>query len=146
MKILIQRVLNAQVQINTKVHSSIQSGLLLFICFEQQDTDLSLTKAIDKIISLRLFEDHNKKMNLNTNQVDKEILAVSQFTLSWSGEKGNRPSFEKSMSPDKAKEMYLSFLSLLRSKLNRELKSGIFGADMKIQSTNDGPVTFLLSF
>lgn len=146
MKILIQRVQDAQVQINTKVHSSIQGGLLLYICFEQQDTDLSSTKAIDKIISLRLFEDQNKKMNLNINQVDKEILAVSQFTLSWGGEKGNRPSFEKSMSPDKAKEMYLSFLSLLKSKLNRELKSGVFGADMKIQSTNDGPVTFLLSF
>lgn len=146
MKILIQRVLEANVQIESQIHSKIDTGLLIYICFEQNDSILLASKVVDKIVSLRLFADTNGKMNLNVNQMNQEVLIISQFTLSWSGDKGNRPSFERSMNPSDAKNFYDTFLQELDSKLNTQLQSGIFLADMKVSSTNDGPVTFFLSF
>lgn len=146
MKILIQRVLSASVHISNQEYSSIKNGLLLYICFEQEDTQEIVDKSIKKITSLRIFEDEQRRMNLNINQKKEDILLVSQFTLSWSGVKGNRPSFERSMAPLKAKEMYSYYFLKLKDHLNGDLKDGQFGADMKIQSINDGPVTFFLSF
>ena len=99
MKIVVQRVQNASVSVESEVIGAIESGLLLLVCFEQGDTDDALTKAIDKITKLRIFDDAEGKMNLDIPQVKGEILSVSQFTLSWDGTGGHRPSFEKSMPP-----------------------------------------------
>jgi D-tyrosyl-tRNA(Tyr) deacylase len=145
MKILIQRVLSASVEIDGLTHSEIDQGLLLYVCFESSDIKESIDKAIRKIISLRIFEDDNGKMNQNILQKKYSIMSVSQFTLSWNGSGGNRPSFENSMKPDQAASYYNQFNEVLRQSVD-SVKSGKFGADMKVCSKNDGPVTFFLSF
>jgi len=146
MKLLVQRVNEASVTIEGSIFSQISSGLLLYICFERGDSDQTIAKAIKKITALRVFEDDKQKMNLSIKDLELELLAVSQFTLSWDGQKGNRPSFEKSLEPNAANERYEQFCKLLNSELNNKVKLGKFGADMKISSINDGPVTFFLSF
>ncbi len=145
MKIVVQRVQEASVTVDEEVIGSISNGLLLLVCFEQGDNDDSLNKAIDKITKLRIFDDGDGKMNLDIQAVNGEVLSVSQFTLSWDGSGGHRPSFEKSMPPQEARLKYALF--------NRELKArglrvqeGKFGAFMKVSLVNDGPVTFLLQF
>lgn len=145
MKVLIQRILNAQVEIENKVFSSINKGLLIYICFEAEDKLESIDKAVDKILALRIFEDNKGKMNQSILEKKLSILSVSQFTLSWNGMGGNRPSFTNSMEPTKAKAFYLHFNDKLRANAV-DIKPGIFGAEMKVNSTNDGPVTFFLSF
>lgn len=146
MKVLIQRVQEATVLINSQIHSKIDHGLLLYLCLESNDSVVEVEKAVKKIVALRIFEDSQGKMNESLNISKKEVLLVSQFTLSWSGEKGNRPSFEGSMKPDKAKLLYHTFIDKLSSEVDSEVKTGQFGADMKIHSVNDGPVTFFLNF
>lgn len=146
MKLLIQRVHEASVKINNKIHSQIDEGLLVYLCFEADDPLDSVPKASKKICSLRIFEDENSKMNLSVNQIGGDVLLVSQFTLSWSGDKGNRPNFEKSMHPKKAQEYYDIFCQNLKNELNKDLKTGVFGANMKVSSINNGPVTFFLNF
>ncbi len=146
MKVLIQRVLNASVNINKEKYSSIGKGLLLYLCFEKNDNQEISKNAINKIISLRIFEDDMGKMNLNINQKKLDILIVSQFTLSWMGKKGNRPSFEGSMEPSKAQIMFEDICKSFEKKVLGQVNKGQFGADMKVESTNDGPVTFFLSF
>ncbi len=146
MKLLVQRVSTASVTIEGSTFSQISRGLLLYICFEKDDNEQTIAKAIKKIVALRVFEDDKQRMNLSIKDLELEILAVSQFTLSWDGQKGNRPSFEKSLEPNAAREMYEQFCKLLNSELNNNVKQGKFGADMKISSINDGPVTFFLSF
>ena len=105
----------------------------------------SIDSAIKKIISLRIFEDANGRMNKNILEVNGEVLSISQFTLSWDGRKGNRPSFDLSMSPEQAKLFYHLFNQNMQ-KSGVKIQTGIFGADMKVESINDGPVTFHLSF
>lgn len=145
MKIVVQRVQEASVTVDGEIIGAISNGLLLLVCFEQGDNDESLNKAIDKITKLRIFDDGDGKMNLDIQAVNGEVLSVSQFTLSWDGSGGHRPSFEKSMPPQEARLKYALF--------NRELKArglrvqeGKFGAFMKVSLVNDGPVTFLLQF
>lgn len=145
MKVVVQRVQEASVAVDNEVIGAIKSGILLLVCFEQGDDDDSLNRAIDKITKLRIFDDPEGKMNLDIQAVEGEILSVSQFTLSWDGTGGHRPSFEKSMPPQEARLKYALF--------NRELKNrgfkvqeGKFGAFMKVALVNDGPVTFLLQF
>lgn len=123
----------------------IHNGYLLYVCFVKNDSEKQLEDAVRKILNLRIFEDSNGKMNQNITQIRGSILSISQFTLSWDGKKGNRPSFDQSMSPNLASQLY--------SKFNRSLglnglpvETGIFGADMKVHSINDGPVTFILEF
>ena len=118
----------------------------LYICFEKDDNDQTIAKAIKKIVALRVFEDDNERMNLSIRDLKLELLAISQFTLSWDGQKGNRPSFEKSLEPKMAIQRYEQFCEQLNNELNNRVKLGKFGADMKISSINDGPVTFFLSF
>lgn len=145
MKVLIQRVISAKVIVDNHCISQIDKGLLLYVCLEIGDTYETLSQMAYKISKLRVFEDSFGKMNLNIEQVSGEILSISQFTLSWSGEKGHRPSFEKSMPPAQAKLYYSQFNTLLTDEYKLSMKKGIFGADMKIESINDGPVTFQLA-
>ncbi len=145
MKIVIQRVLEAQVCVEGEVVGAIGAGMLLFVCFEQGDDETSLAKAIDKIVKLRIFDDPQGKMNLDIASVKGEVLSVSQFTLSWDGGGGHRPSFEKSMPPQEARLKYALFNRELRNK-GLIVKEGKFGAFMKVSLINDGPVTFSLSF
>jgi D-tyrosyl-tRNA(Tyr) deacylase len=145
MKIVIQRVQEASVSVDAEVVGSIKIGLLLLVCFEQGDTDEGLSKAVDKISKLRIFDDSDGKMNLDIGSIKGEILSVSQFTLSWDGSGGHRPSFEKSMPPQEARLKYALFNRELRQK-GITVKEGRFGAFMKVSLINDGPVTFLLEF
>jgi D-tyrosyl-tRNA(Tyr) deacylase len=145
MKIVVQRVQEASVSVDSEVIGSIKVGLLLLVCFEQGDTDEALSKAVDKISKLRIFDDSEGKMNLDIQSVKGEILSVSQFTLSWDGTGGHRPSFEKSMPPQEARLKYALFNRELRNK-GTIVKEGRFGAFMKVSLINDGPVTFLLEF
>ena len=145
MKIVIQRVLSARVSVEEEVTGEIQKGLLLFVCFEQGDTRDILPRATERIAKLRCFNDAEGKMNLNIQQAQGEILSVSQFTLSWDGTGGHRPSFEKSQHPGEARLMWAEFNKLLR---NQELtvREGRFGCEMRVDIVNDGPVTFVMNF
>lgn len=145
MKIVVQRVLEASVTVDQEIVGEIKHGLLLLVCFEQGDNDETLNKAVDKISKLRIFDDPNGKMNLDLKAVNGEILSVSQFTLSWDGTGGHRPSFEKSMPPQEARLKYALFNRELRNR-GFTVKEGTFGAYMKVSLLNDGPVTFVLNF
>lgn len=145
MKIVVQRVQEASVSVDNEVIGAIGSGLLLLVCFEQGDDDEALNKAIDKISKLRIFDDAEGKMNLDITAAKGEILSVSQFTLSWDGTGGHRPSFEKSMIPQEARLKYALFNRELRNR-GFTVKEGKFGAFMKVALVNDGPVTFILNF
>lgn len=145
MKALIQRVLSAKVEVDSKCIGEIQYGLLVYICFESHDTFEILETMAMKISKLRIFEDDQNKMNKNVSEVSGSILSVSQFTLSWDGKKGHRPSFEKSMTPNEAKVFYKKFNDRLQE-FQIPIAKGSFGANMKVTSINDGPVTFFLEF
>jgi D-aminoacyl-tRNA deacylase len=145
MKIVIQRAQSAQVTVDDEIVGSIKAGLLILVCFEQADDDACIAKAIEKISKLRIFDDESGKMNLDIQAVQGEILSISQFTLSWDGSGGHRPSFEKSMPPQEARLKYALFNRDLRSK-GISVKEGKFGAFMKVSLINDGPVTFFLNF
>lgn len=145
MKLVVQRVQDSKVSVDEEVVGEIRTGLLLLVCFEQGDSDETLQKAVDKIVKLRIFDDENGKMNLDVTQVKGEILSVSQFTLSWDGSGGHRPSFEKSMAPQEARLKYALFNRELRAR-GLNVQEGKFGAFMKVSLINDGPVTFILQF
>lgn len=145
MKLVVQRVQDSKVSVDEEVVGEIRTGLLLLVCFEQGDSDETLQKAVDKIVKLRIFDDENGKMNLDVTQVKGEILSVSQFTLSWDGSGGHRPSFEKSMAPQEARLKYALFNRELRAR-GLNVQEGKFGAFMKVSLVNDGPVTFILQF
>ncbi len=144
MKCVLQRVLKAKCIVDGDEISSISKGYVLFTCFEKGDGNKQIEKAVHKILNLRIFDDEDGKMNLNLIDVKGEILHISQFTLSWNGKKGHRPSFEKSMP---AQEANLKFEIMTREfQKSATCKKGVFGADMKIVLENDGPVTFHLEF
>ncbi len=145
MKLIIQRVKKAKVTVDLESMGEIGAGLLVYVCFENEDRMETIELAIQKIINLRIFEDSDKKMNLNILQGTKQILSISQFTLSWDGRKGHRPSFDKSMPPNQAKIFYRKFNDRLQE-LDIKLQKGVFGAEMLVESTGDGPVSFFLNF
>ncbi|MFT6630362.1 MAG: D-tyrosyl-tRNA(Tyr) deacylase [Bacteriovoracaceae bacterium] len=145
MKVLIQRIKEAQVKVEDKVIASVAHGYLLYVCFEEQDTMDTIDTSLHKILNLRIFEDLDGKMNKNISQVNGSVLSVSQFTLSWDGRKGHRPSFDKSMQPNKAKIFYRTFNDKLEAG-GINVEKGKFGAEMEVYSINDGPVTFHLEF
>lgn len=145
MKVVIQRVQKASVEVENDIVGDISTGMLLLVCFEMGDDDEALHKAVEKISKLRIFDDADGKMNLDIHAVKGEILSVSQFTLSWDGSGGHRPSFEKSMPPQEARLKYALFNRELRNK-GINVREGKFGAFMKVSLINDGPVTFLLNF
>ncbi len=144
MKVVIQRALESSVISNGILTGKINKGMVILICFESRDQEQQIQKCVDKILSLRIFEDENRKMNYNVTQVNGEILIISQFTLAWNGQKGNRPSFDQSMEPSKAEVFFEKTIKLLSEKI--KVEQGIFGADMKVSLINDGPVTFHLEF
>jgi D-tyrosyl-tRNA(Tyr) deacylase len=146
MKIVVQRVVSARVEVDLANVGNITKGLLLLVCLEAGDDDKKISKAVEKIAKLRIFEDENGKMNLDVIQAQAQILSVSQFTLAWTGEGGNRPSFENAMQPAMAQLLWQKFNRLLEERLGQNIETGKFGAEMKIFMIGDGPVTFSLDF
>lgn len=142
-KIVVQRVKSSSVTINNEVYSKINSGLMLLFGVEKNDTEDFLDFMVHKILNLRIFNDENGKMNLSIKDIQGEILVVSQFTLAGDCKKGLRPSFDNAMQPDIANEYYGKFVSKLKES-NLKIETGVFGADMKVELINDGPVTFIL--
>ena len=143
MKCLIQRVSHASVTINGEVYSKIEKGILALLGVEKGDLYENAQKLADKIINLRIFEDENGKMNKSLNDINGEMLIVSQFTLCGDCKKGTRPSFDKAETPQKANELYEEFVNIVKN-AKILVGTGKFGAKMDVELVNDGPVTFLL--
>lgn len=143
MKIVVQRVKHASVTIDGAVHGKTEQGFLLLVGIKDEDTEEVAEKMAEKISKLRIFTDENDKMNLSIQQIHGSILSISQFTLYADCHKGNRPSFTGAGKPDMAEPLYLYFNEQLR-KLGIHTEEGIFGADMKVELLNDGPVTIIL--
>ena len=143
MKVLIQRVLNANVVVDEKEISKIDKGYLLLVGIEKNDNKSVAEYLAKKTANLRIFEDENGKMNLSIVDVGGQILAVSQFTLAGNTSCGNRPGFDTAEKPELAKPLYEYFTECLKS-FDIDVKCGIFQADMKVGLVNDGPVTFML--
>lgn len=144
MKAVIQRVTQASVTINGVVKSEIKSGLLVLLGVTHEDTKEDIEWLSNKIIGLRIFGDAQGAMNLSVGDIDGDILVISQFTLFASTKKGNRPSFLQAARPEHAVPMYEEFVSTLSRKRNKSTYTGEFGADMKVQLINDGPVTIVI--
>lgn len=143
MKTVIQRVTSASVTIDGKINGKIGTGFLVLAGVCDADTEAEAEKMAAKIAKMRVFEDAAGKMNLSLDQVNGEILSISQFTLYADCHKGNRPSFDKAGKPEHAKRLYLYFNEALR-KHGLHVEEGIFAADMKVELLNDGPVTICL--
>lgn len=144
MRFVIQRVAEASVKIDDAIYSEIQKGFLVLVGVEETDTKEDADWLCSKLISMRIFSDADDKMNLSLQDVNGDVLLVSQFTLFASTKKGNRPSFIKSAKPDIAIPLYEYCIQQLSSLLNKPIKTGQFGADMKVSLVNDGPVTILM--
>lgn len=143
MKFVIQRVTNASVKVDGKVVGKIDKGYMVLIGIKQDDTILEADYLVKKLINLRVFEDQNGKMNLALKDVGGELLLISQFTLYGDCSDGNRPSFIEAARPDKANELYEYIISKCKEKVEK-VETGIFGADMKVELLNDGPVTIII--
>lgn len=143
MKAVIQRVLKAELRVDGELISKIDKGMVVFLGVGVGDSEVEVEKIGKKISKLRIFEDENEKMNLSIKDVGGEILLVSQFTLYGDCTHGNRPSFIMAERPDRANELYLKMKEFLISE-EIPIQTGIFGADMKIDVLNDGPVTILI--
>ncbi len=141
MRVIIQRVSEASVEIEGKVKSKINKGMVILAGFENEDSDEDIAWMVKKIVHLRIFDDENGVMNLSIKDVGGEILTVSQFTLHASTKKGNRPSYIKAAKPGISIPLYEKFVTILEETLEKEVKTGEFGAYMKVQLINDGPVT-----
>ena len=141
MRTVLQRVSKASVTVDGKVISSIENGLLVLLGVEDADTQEDIDWLTSKIVNLRIFNDENDVMNCSVQDVNGDIIVVSQFTLHAQTKKGNRPSYIKAAKPDFAVPMYEKFVQVLERKLGRKVGTGVFGADMKVELLNDGPVT-----
>lgn len=144
MRLVIQRVTNAAITIDGKQHTAIGNGLLLLLGIATDDTTEDADKLSKKIPALRIFNDENGQMNRSVADMGGEILVVSQFTLYGDASKGNRPSFIHAARPEQAIPLYEYFLKKIKEGSSCTLKTGVFGADMKISLTNDGPVTIIM--
>ena len=143
MRAVIQRVNSASVEVDKKIISKINQGLLIFLGIHFSDSEKDLDWLVKKIVGLRIFSDENEKMNLSISDVDGEILIISQFTLFASTKKGNRPSFLLAAKPEKAIPLYQLFIDKMEKETSKKIATGIFGADMKIL-LDDGPVTIII--
>ena len=143
MKIVIQRVANAQVEVEKKVVGKIGKGFLVLVGVTHEDTKENADYLVKKLCKLRVFTDENDKMNLSLKDVNGELLIVSQFTLYANCKDGNRPSFVEAAKPEQANELYEYFCSECE-KNDIKVEKGIFGADMKVSLLNDGPVTIII--
>ena len=142
MKIVVQRVIQAQVSIEGQVYSQIKQGLVLLVGVAPEDQPEDLDYAVRKLVNMRIFSDAEGKMNLSVKDIEGEILSISQFTLFADTKKGNRPAFTAAAKPDMAEVFYQD----LNRELAKELpvETGVFGADMQVELINDGPVTIIL--
>ena len=141
MRVLIQRVSEARVKVNEKVTGAIEKGLLVFVGIEDADTDEDITWLSNKIVNLRIFDDEDTVPNISVKDIDGSILLISQFTLYAATKKGNRPSYLKASKPAIAIPFYEKLIDQLVTDLGKKIATGIFGADMKVELINDGPVT-----
>lgn len=144
MRLVIQRVSFASVDIEGKPQVSIDRGLLVFIGIEDADAEEDITWACSKVVNLRIFNDAADVPNLSVKETDGGILLVSQFTLHASTKKGNRPGYSRAARPEVAKPLYERMIGELEECLGKKIKTGVFGADMKVSLLNDGPVTILI--
>jgi D-tyrosyl-tRNA(Tyr) deacylase len=144
MRAVIQRVTEASVTIDGKLKAAINKGLLVLVGIEDADTNEDIIKLSNKIINLRIFDDENKVPNISVQDIDADILLVSQFTLFASTKKGNRPSYLKASKPDIAIPMYEKMIAQLEQDLGKKIFTGTFGADMKVALLNDGPITIII--
>lgn len=142
MKLVIQRVKNASVEVDNSIIGKIDKGLLVLVGFTEKDNEDTISYMINKLINLRIFDDENGVMNLSVKDIKGSILSVSQFTLYADTKKGNRPSYIKALSGDKAVILYDLFNNKLRDFI--PVETGAFGADMKVSLVNDGPVTIIM--
>jgi D-tyrosyl-tRNA(Tyr) deacylase len=144
MKVVIQRVSKSAVTIDNTVKSSIKVGLLVLAGIEDSDKDEDVKWLSNKIVNLRIFDDENKVPNISVKEIDGDILLVSQFTLQASTKKGNRPSYLKASKPGIAILLYEKLIMQLETDLSKKIFTGQFGADMKVELINDGPVTIVI--
>ena len=144
MRVVIQKVKRASVKVNNQIISEIKYGLMILVGYELDDTIEDITWLVNKIINLRIFNDHNNKMNLSLKDTDGDILLVSQFTLPASTKKGNRPSFINSLSPAEANQMYNITIKELEKSLEKKIKCGVFGELMDVELINNGPLTITI--
>ena len=144
MKVVLQRVSEATVSVESTVIAEIKTGILVLVGVEDADDEEDIDWLVSKIMNLRIFDDCNKIMNLSIKDIDGEILVVSQFTLQASTKKGNRPSYIKASKPEIAIPIYKQFIKKLQLEGTKKVQTGVFGADMKVKLINDGPVTILI--
>jgi D-tyrosyl-tRNA(Tyr) deacylase len=144
LKVVIQRVSSASVTIETEIAANIQSGLLVLVGIEDDDSQEDINWLSQKIINLRIFADDNGVMNLSVKDIEGELIIVSQFTLHASTKKGNRPSYIKASTPEMAIPIYENFVKHMELELGKKIQTGKFGADMKVALVNDGPVTIII--
>jgi D-tyrosyl-tRNA(Tyr) deacylase len=144
MRVVIQRVAEASVTIENKVVASIEKGLLILVGIEDADAQEDIDWLVAKIAKIRIFGDENNVMNLSVQDIDGDIIVVSQFTLHAGTKKGNRPSYIKASKPEIAIPLYENFVRKLESEIGKKVQTGEFGADMKVSLLNDGPVTILI--
>ena len=144
MRAVIQRVSKASVTIDNKIYSQIKNGLLVLVGIEDADAAEDIEWLSGKIVNLRVFNDDNGVMNVSVKDINGDILVVSQFTLHASTKKGNRPSYIKASKPEFAIPMYEKFVQQLENDLGKKIHTGVFGADMKVELLNDGPVTIVI--
>lgn len=144
MRAVLQRVSKANVTVDGQVVSSIGDGLLVLLGIEDADGQEDVEWLANKMVNLRIFNDENNVMNRSVVDIDGEIIVVSQFTLHAQTKKGNRPSYIKAAKPEVAIPMYEGFVTVLEQKLGKKVGTGIFGADMKVELLNDGPVTIII--
>ena len=143
MKLLLQRVLQARVEVDKTIKGQIDQGLLVLVGIEKNDDVTVIKRAAQRLLGYRVFADDDNKMNLNVMDIEGGVLAISQFTLAAQTGKGLRPSFSSAMAPEQAREFYALFIETLRQQYHH-IETGVFGADMQVHLVNDGPVTFLL--
>lgn len=143
MKVVVQRCTSAKVEVDNKTVGTIDNGIMLLVAFTDTDDSKTIDYMVNKVINLRIFDDEFGIMNKSLIDIGGSILSVSQFTLYGDASKGNRPSYIKALSGDKATILYDEFNNKLKAK-NIHTETGIFGADMKVTLTNDGPITIIL--
>ena len=144
MRAVIQRVNYASVSVDSKVKSEIKKGLLVLVSIEESDNNDDINWLSNKITQLRIFDDKDGVMNLSIKDIDGEILTISQFTLHAKTKKGNRPSYQQAAKPEVSVPLYKKFVEQLGLDLGKEIKTGEFGAYMKVSLENDGPVTIII--
>jgi len=144
MKLILQKVKQAQVKVEDRVVGEIGKGLVIFLGIHKEDALKEIPYFVQKILNLRIFPDEEEKMNLSLLDVKGSVLLISQFTLYGNCKTGRRPSFTEAMAPVRAKELYHEFINQLKNEIGERVQTGEFGAKMEVSLTNSGPVTFIL--